>query len=256
MKLTWVGVGGAFATKDQWHTNVVITSKSGKNLLLDCGGDARHSTAEAGFAITDIDGIYISHLHGDHCYGAEWMAFLSYFHPGYIGKPKLFIVDALLGDFWSFIKESVESLEGSVAHLDTYFEAHPIKINDSFDWEGINFTPVQTVHVVSGYGIKHSYGLIIKEDGSDEQIFWSADTQFCPRQIEKFYLEATHIFHDCETLPLVMKSNVHSHYEDLKTLKPCIKEKMWLTHYSPNHSYDAEADGFAGFVQKGQVFEF
>jgi ribonuclease BN (tRNA processing enzyme) len=256
MKITWVGVGGAFATKEQWQTNAVLTSKTGKNLLLDCGGDVRHSTAEAGFAITDIDGVYISHLHGDHSYGAEWLAFLSYFHPGYVDRPHLYIVDALLGNFWSFIKESVESLEGKVANLDTYFRAHPITINDSFEWEGITLTPVQTVHVVSGYGIKHSYGLIIKEDGTGEQIFWTADTQFSPRQIEKFYLDADVIFHDCETLPLSMKSNVHSHYEDLRTLMPEIKKKMWLTHYSANPVYDAEKDGFAGFVQKGQVFEF
>jgi len=29
---------------------------------------------------------------------------------------------------------------------------------------------------------------------------------------------------------------------------------MWLMHYQPCDN-DAEADGFAGFIQKGQVFE-
>jgi len=254
MKLTWVGVGGAFATKDQWHTNAVLTSKSGKNLLIDCGGDVRHSTAEAGYDITDFNGVYISHLHGDHCYGAEWLGFLSYFHPAYQGRPKLFIVDALVGDIWNFLRYSMESLEGKVANLETYFEVYPIKINDNFIWEGISFIPVQTVHIVSGYGIKHSYGLILNEENTKEQIFLTADSQFCPRQIEKFYLDADIIFHDCETLPF--KSNVHAHYEDLRTLKSEIKSKMWLVHYSPNHSYNAQEDGFAGFVQKGQIFTY
>jgi hypothetical protein len=31
---------------------------------------------------------------------------------------------------------------------------------------------------------------------------------------------------------------------------------MWLYHYNPGHLPDARADGFRGFVKKGQVFDF
>jgi len=254
MKLTWAGVGGAFAGVDQWHTNAVIEAENGKKLLVDVGGDIRHSLAQIGLGILDIDAIYISHLHGDHCYGAEWAGFLSFFHPAYENRPKLYIVDALIGDLWDTLKGSMESLEGQVATLYTYFDVHPISINSSIIWQGVHLTPVQTVHVVSGYGIKHSYGLIVKGKKFNQQIFLTTDTQFSPRQIEKFYKESDHIFHDCETLPF--RSNVHAHILDLDTLDPDIKSKMRLIHYAPGHDFDAGAMGFAGFVERGQYFEF
>jgi len=106
---------------------------------------------------------------------------------------------------------------------------------------------------MSGYKICHSYGLLIKEQNG-EVIFFTADTQFAPNQVKDFYKVADVIFHDCETSPF--KSGVHAHYEELKGLEAGTKAKMWLYHYQPNPAQDAVADGFKGFVQKAQEFEF
>ena len=51
------------------------------------------------------------------------------------------------------------------------------------------------------------------------------------------------------------QSNFLAHYDDLVTLPEETKAKMWLYHYQPNPEQDAEADGFAGFIKKSQVFE-
>lgn len=85
-------------------------------------------------------------------------------------------------------------------------------------------------------------------------IFLTGDTQHCPHQISKFYDKADFIFHDTETAPYYSK--VHAHYDDLKTLDPQTKAKMWLCHYQPNPTQDPIKDGFLGFVKKGQVLEF
>ena len=63
------------------------------------------------------------------------------------------------------------------------------------------------------------------------------------------------IFHDCETSPF--KSGVHAHYDELKTLKNDVKNKMWLYHYQPNTLTEekVQQDGFAGFIKKGLDFD-
>lgn len=255
MKLTFAGVGSAFTTQKYWQSNMVMTDKMGptspeQHLLIDAGGDIRFSLAELGLYHRDISHVYISHLHTDHIGGLEFLGFCTYFDPT-CERPRMYIVEELVDDLWRTLQSGMQSHEGKILNLNSFFDVHPIEINSNFDWCSANFTPVQTVHVMNGYKIAYSYGLIINRAG--KKYFITTDTQFCPRQIEKFYLEADVIFQDCETAPY--RSNVHAHYDDLKTLDAKIKKKMWLYHYQPDPKQDTKKDGFAGFLNKGQVFE-
>jgi ribonuclease BN (tRNA processing enzyme) len=260
MKIQFAGVGSAFTTQDYWQSNMVVTAQD-KHMLIDCGSDARFSLKEIGLSYRDIDAIYISHLHADHIGGLEWLGFSTYFDPK-CRKPTMFIVESLISDLWGSLKAGMQSHEGVVLTLESFFNVVPIKINNCFEFGDanfwpiqtvhVNFWPIQTVHVINGYGIVHSYGLMI-ESGSGRKSFLTTDTQFCPRQIEKFYHKADIIFQDCETAPY--RSGVHAHYDDLKTLEPSVKSKMWLYHYQPNPQQDPKQDGFGGFISKGDDFE-
>ena len=232
MKLTFAGVGSAFTTNDYYQSNMVIeTDDASKKLLIDCGGDIRHALKEIDINHRDIDGVYISHLHADHIGGLEWFAFSTYFDPA-CERPTLYIVDELLDPLWQSLRGGLQSYEGRVLELDSYFDIKTMSINDSFHWGGVEFCPIQTIHVMNGNGILPCYGLMLRLDGG-QQVFISTDTQFAPRQIEKFYAMADVIFHDCETLPF--QSGVHAHFDDLKTLPDETKAKMWLYHYNPIH---------------------
>ena len=269
MQLQFLGVGSAFTlpkpeadgsvnlNKCDFQTNVVATENN-KRLLIDCGGDVRFSAAQCGYSAADIDAVYISHLHADHIGGLEWLAFSTFFNPR-VKRPKLYIVQELMEQMWEqSLQGGLSSIEGKVTNLTDFFDCKPSYINGSFfrldDTRKFKttFTPVQTVHIMSGYRVVNSYGLLINTH--DKCIFMTTDTQFCPNQIQQFYSTADTIFHDCETAPF--KSGVHAHYDDLKTLPSATKAKMWLTHYQPNPQQDAKADGFKGFVKKGQTFEF
>jgi len=46
MKIKFIGVGSAFTTPDYYQPNILITARTGKKLLLDCGSDARFALAE------------------------------------------------------------------------------------------------------------------------------------------------------------------------------------------------------------------
>lgn len=71
MKICPLGVGGAF-TKTNFHNNYIIHLNE-KCLLIDAGSTLRYSLLEAGYHYTDIDVVFISHLHFDHVGGLEEM---------------------------------------------------------------------------------------------------------------------------------------------------------------------------------------
>lgn len=267
-KIQFLGVGGAFTkplsgdlNECDFQSNVLVIAGSGKKLLVDCGGDIRFSLMQQGMSHRDIDAVYISHAHNDHVGGMEWFAFSTFFDPGYKkekGRPALYCMATLASPLWNqSLRGGLDSIEGQKMDLTSYFDLRRIPKNGHFVWEGIRFVPVQVVHFMYEQTIKPSYGLLIAEDGvAGPTVFFTTDTQYCPWQIEKFYGMVDLIFHDCETAKF--PSKVHAHYNDLRALAPTHREKMWLYHYQPGarEEFNPVADGFAGFVKKGDIFTF
>ncbi|KIM10191.1 MAG: metallo-beta-lactamase [Sulfuricurvum sp. PC08-66] len=256
MTLTFLGTGSAFTVGGNWQSNLFIENEKGNRLLIDAGSDVRHAMYEQGLSYRDFcgpeNGIYLSHCHGDHAQGLEYFGFTSMFDPT-VKKPNLFLSKSLVQQVWeNGLQAAMGSIQGDIVNLQSYFEIHPVEANGAFEWSGVTFRLVQTVHIMNGFAIVPSYGLLFKL--GDKKIFFTGDTQHAPNQIQDFYKMADIIFQDCETSPY--KSGVHANYKDLLTLSDEIKAKMWLYHYQPGALPDAIADGFAGFVVKGQKFSF
>ncbi len=254
MKIKFIGVGSAFTTSDYYQSNMLITASNGKRLLLDCGSDIRFALAEqniyANNVAEKIDAVYISHLHADHIGGMEWLAFNTYFAKN-PRKLTLFMEEKMMERMWeNALKAGVECIKGKMLQLTDYFNCCPLSENDTFNWENIECTLVKLPHVITGSLNHYSYGLLLKDGLS---MFITTDTQFQPDLIAEFAEKADIIFHDCETIPF--HTTVHAHYEELRTLKEGLKQKMWLYHYNPEPAYNPQADGFKGFVSKGQEFD-
>jgi len=293
MKITVLGAGSAFSMK-QYQSNFLIEF-DGYRMLFDAGGDIRWSMQEIGLGVNDIDGIYISHLHADHIGGLEWISLNRFFNKN-IPKPDLYISEYLVDDLWAdCLKGGLSTYQGAVLELKDYFNLRVIKENDSDSLFGIKILngkpfmnynsdkrlkmiPVQTVHVMSGYKIMPSFGLMLQKEiristpieggirgdwvPTGKKVYITADTQYSPYQIRDFYAQADLILEDCETA--TFKSHVHAHYEDLKTLPDEFKSKMWLYHYNDNildeknygdMQVKAKGDGFLGFLRQGQVID-
>jgi ribonuclease BN (tRNA processing enzyme) len=283
-KIRFVGVGSAFAGRELGQSNMVVEADNGKLLLIDCGTRSQDMLEDA-YGITNadlgrIDGVYISHAHADHVGGLEWLALCTFFNPT-LPRPKLYCEPQLMEELWEdSLRGGLRTLQGpKVATLETYFECIPTPVNGGgFVWEGVHMEPVQVVHVVSGFKIQHCYSLLldVAPDDTDgdgdgpvtakqpdaldhlrKRIFLSGDTQFAPEQLRDFYKLGDLILHDCETLPF--ESRVHAHYSKLAGLEDEEKAKMWLYHYNspitPEQEAQRVADGFAGFVAKGQAFD-
>lgn len=67
-RLFILGSGSAKPTKDRQPTAQVL-EMAGKQFLIDCGEGAQLAIARMNIHTPRLDHIFISHLHGDHCFG-------------------------------------------------------------------------------------------------------------------------------------------------------------------------------------------
>ena len=232
MEIIFIGTGSAFTLKNN-QTNLLI-KQNDKLLLVDAGGDLRFSLQKMGLSYKDLDAAYISHLHSDHSSGLEYLAFCTYFDPFCKDKKiQLYGNNEILRKGWNDTwKGGLESIQGKILSLESFFDVNMIKPNGSFIWEGLKFEIVQSVHIFNGYFIVPSFGLIITDDKTNKKIYLTNDIQFCPNQIVDFYKMVDIIIQDCETMPF--KSGVHANYSELKDLPAEIKAKMFLVHFNDN----------------------
>jgi ribonuclease BN (tRNA processing enzyme) len=306
MEIKVIGCGNAFTTKN--FNQQFLLEENGRKLLIDCGWTTRFALLNAGINIMDIDDIYISHLHSDHIGGLECMAFLRYDWKNrprvYDDKwtdvdernniptpvnnsecyaPRLYGNKNLIDELWDkSLRGGLESMEGFVASIETFFEPCYIEPNDYFMWEGWKCELIQQIHIMTGSTISNTFGLFLSKEGHDS-IYFTTDSQHCsPRQVEIFYEKADIIIQDCEcvgfnttTKTMDFCSGVHANYGQLAgwanaiKLSDDIKKKMYLSHYQDfvladkdylGHSCDwdalAQDDGFEnGFIKTGDSFE-
>jgi len=288
MKITFLGITGALSPK--YNSNMLIEGSGlddcaeEKNfaMLFDCGEDIMHSLNSAGRKPEELTDVYISHLHMDHCGGLSWLAYYTYF----IMQKKLTLRlhEAMVADIWSMLRPSMEKLDGSkrMATLDDYFNIKLYKEGTRFNVGGMQFFPVKQKHVETACGDMDSYGLrgykpgdwcgyqgtdeTHMHDGRTWRFFISSDSKkmVIPNTNEVGALFPKHhydyMFCDCDVMNL---GGVHPNYNDLKEFPDDSKSRMWLYHYTNLDDYegkfggmpDAVADGFAGFVKEGQIFE-
>ena len=70
MKLTVLGSGSAMPTVERYHSAQLLEMRN-KQFLIDCGEGTQNRLIENGIRTTRLNHIFISHLHGDHCFGLE-----------------------------------------------------------------------------------------------------------------------------------------------------------------------------------------
>jgi ribonuclease BN (tRNA processing enzyme) len=252
MKLLFLGAGSGLGTDPtNFQSNMLLITDKGKKLLIDCGTDIRFSLTHAKYTAEDVDTVYISHLHADHIGGLEWFALQRKF-VSQNGAPKLIIHQELAPMLWEHsLSGGLKTLEDQEATLNHFFSVNTVANDQIYEWEGVQIKVIKTVHIHSNNELMPSYGLVLGYKG--KKFFITTDTQFTPDSLGKYYEESMLIFHDCETL--ASPSGVHAHFNQLRTLDPAIKAKMWLYHYNDGELPDAKAEGFLGFAQCGQIIE-
>lgn len=267
MKITFLGVSGALSAK--YNSNMLIEDDKCV-ILFDCGEDIMHSLKAAGRTPEELTDVYISHLHMDHCAGLGWLGYYTYFITQ--KKIKLHIHPSMVADLWSMLRPSMEKLHGKdrMMTLTDYFDVEVFKDEYRYFHIGdFSIQPHRQDHVITSLGNMFSYGIKAygrRDNKQDSSFFITSDTcdlklpgnlgidGYGEDHLEGGIFTYDYIFCDCDVMNL---NGIHPNYNDLKELHSDAKKNMWLYHYHDlgDDMPDAVADGFAGFVKEGQVFE-
>ena len=241
------GVGNAFAV-ESWGTHFLL-QKDDYLLGVDCPDSYRRALRENGFENADglpldvdsLDGLVITHLHGDHVNGLEMLlAYRRYI----VGEPlDLYMhpqaadhlwdrrLEVSLGQSWN--GERHESL-----YPEDYYELHPIP------WE----TPVQIgpFEVETRETIHHITTMAMRVSDGDASLGYSCDTAFDPDLID-WLAEADAILHETSLGP------GHTPLQALEGLDPKIKQRMRLAHL-PDELLDLADDTDLDFAEEGAIY--
>jgi ribonuclease BN (tRNA processing enzyme) len=79
MRLTVIGSGDAFGSGGRFNTCFMIEA-GGRTLLLDCGASSLVALKVRNVDLNAIDGVILSHLHGDHFGALPFFLLESQFH--------------------------------------------------------------------------------------------------------------------------------------------------------------------------------
>lgn len=70
MEILFLGTSSGMPTKSR-NVSALVLRLAGSRAwyLVDCGEGTQHRILHTGLSLADLEGIFITHVHGDHCYG-------------------------------------------------------------------------------------------------------------------------------------------------------------------------------------------
>lgn len=252
-KIEFLGVGAGFSV-GLGNTSAMIYDKIPENgfIMIDCGEQARMEIVNRGL-FTNLKGVIITHLHGDHIFGLELLGFYWYF----VRKEKLVLylpseqLSEELKSLFILTMKQVQDNEGRPveATFDDFFNVKvigqlPLKIDNC------QYTFKTVPHVPN----KESYGLIIENEGRSH--IYSSDISRPIFDLDwyKSINNINYIWHDCQLYD-GGKGSVHCYLGALQKFK---NKKLGLMHYNKTPSDEelrSAQEWCHGFIKKGEIFE-
>lgn len=219
MRVTWNGTGSAWAT--HYGNSSAVVEAEGQRLLIDCGHTVPGRLRQMNIGLRDIDAIFISHLHGDHCYGLEEWGFRSFFQWGI--KPRLLVPHDLSVPLWRQVLAGTMAVtcDGNCLLRD-YFVVTPLHVDQPYDLGPftLEIHPVRHVLHALAYGVK------VRAKGACAAFTCDTLADADPW----FYADSAQVFHDCSFTPYFPKT-VHSHFDELCAYPESFRKKTMLVHY-------------------------
>ncbi|VVM72795.1 Ribonuclease Z [Pseudomonas fluorescens] len=145
MDLQFLGTSSGVPTKARNVSATAVIEASGKSwYLVDCGEGTQHQLLHTSLSMRDLRGIFITHVHGDHCYGLPGLLASA----GMSGRSEpLELIMPLALHEW---------LRLSLVVSQTYlpFELHLLAVETLQDWRStqVAVTTVELSHRVPSYG--------------------------------------------------------------------------------------------------------
>jgi ribonuclease BN (tRNA processing enzyme) len=219
MKVTFFGAGDMFSI-GQGHNSVLLEFSS-TNLAIDFPETNFRAIRELGKDLTDIQNLFITHLHEDHINGLQLLG--HYNRVFSKNKPNLYVHSTLLSQLWQTLQPGFEPSFFGPKTLDDFFNVFPV--DDRFTIEGTEFRTVKTNHLPGMI----SHGLLCTP-----HFYYSSDCAIDPELLMKLSPNVKLIFHECHLQDAVLKS--HTSLEEILGLPKEIRDKIVLMHYEDRYS--------------------
>lgn len=196
-----------------------------------------------------VKGIILTHPHPDHgISGIElaaydvfynfWLRNSKHFKDGKPGQlPYLIGEKAVVEEFRQSVKRRLDTSEcypGRKLGLDDYFRLLTLRAGDQWGINDLSVTLLEADHCTPAAGVRIDY------DG--RAIVHTGDTRYLPHVLEA-NLDARLIIGDCaEILP--GGHSTSSQYEELISVHPKVREKLWLYHVPDCKIVEVKDKGF------------
>jgi ribonuclease BN (tRNA processing enzyme) len=224
-----------------YNTNGLLQTKAG-NLLIDCGYTIKAALHSQQLSFDDISAVFITHVHGDHVFGLERLAFESRFLLN--KRISLYLEPKLYRELWDqTLRGSLGIVNGEPQSLEDFFDVILIEDN-AFEFGGHQINTVEVDHARG----KPAYGFVI-----DNYLFYSGDTRPIPHILENLEFEVG--FHDAT---IIESSPVHANTQTLvNSYSPELCKKLYLMSYEDEVEDRAFAysESFKGLAKVGERFE-
>ena len=262
LSLFFVGTGSAFS-KTNFQNNLLVI-KGAVHFLIACGTLCPYvRESQYNTKISEIRNVILTHPHADHIGGVEEMVLIG----KYVTKAPVNIIipKPFKKKLWNeSLRGGIQYSEHGVMKFEDYFKEIPNTLIQKKPFEmyhteagTLDIKMFRTKHVTTSEKSMRksqlSYGILF-----DEKILFTADSQFNEPQLRYLltkYPSIQYIFHDCDISGY--SAGVHASYDQLCTLPPDIRSKMYLCHYNEAvNNIDALVDGFAGLVKNGIYYNF
>lgn len=237
MKITMIGTGNAFA-KAYYNNNALVETEHIR-LLIDCGITLPHALYQSGRTFADLDGVLISHMHGDHIGGLEELAFQMMYT--YARKPTLYIAESLIEPLWNHSLRG-GLVQGELDSIDCFFHVVPLQPEINIELaKDLKIKLIQTEHIKN----KDSYSFVI-----NDTFFYSADMTFNPKLLHELHNAGVQtIYHDCQ---LEGPGYVHTTLDELLSLPLELQRKIKLMHYGDTIGNYIGKTGAMEIVEQGK----
>ncbi len=209
-EIMMLGVGNGFVKST--HQNNALLKTGGKLYLIDCGTTVWHSLREIGLGFEDIEAIFITHLHYDHCGGLDEAALYGAYAAN--RKMKLILPSPMRPLIWNHtLRGTLENTAGNKTSLEDYFEVQWVEEGEAFTFTehqeangrdaadtitaskpSLELYWLQTKHVPS----KFSCSLII-----GESFFYSSDIQADRGLMERLHEQGIELITMMPALPRI-----------------------------------------------------
>ncbi|MFC1705665.1 MBL fold metallo-hydrolase [Planctomycetota bacterium] len=228
-----LGVGDAFS--ELHHGPSLLLTSGSFYLAVDCPDTypavLRRASERCGrsLALSSIDHVLITHVHGDHVNGLEAVAFYKHFAES--KRVQLATSSEVREVIWDQrLKASMGSLWDGATYrtmaFEDYFDFTPLSWLAETVIGPFRIRTFRTVHHVS------TSALLIEAAG--RVLGYSCDTAF-DRELIRFLEQADLIVHETNLGP------AHTPYEALLSLPADVRRRMRLIHYPDG--FDPEPDG-------------